>query len=317
MSTVFSRILSLFLSFVFSVAGTFGGVQNFGKPYAPESADDLSLYAVVVSDLHVNNTITHARNFKLMKLFSGVGKSEVQPDALIMPGDLTERAQMREYAILSTLLRDTPAKQILPAMGNHDARGVMTKSDYPQNLQNYCDFCSSIGVQTDKPYWSTVINGYTFIVLGSEDEVKDCAYISPSQLLWLYLTLAEARESGNPAFVICHQPLAHTNNVDKSWPVAGTIGEQSDAVESILRRYAEGGLPIVYFSGHLHDEFSTYSFENPVRNLYLVNLPSAQYNGNGDGLVLEAYADRILLRTRSFITGEWLADTYEIPLIVG
>ena len=138
MSTVFSRILSLFLSLVFSVMGTVFNTQIAGKPYAPENADDLSLYAVVVSDLHVNSTITHARNIKLMKLFSGIAKCEVQPDALIMPGDLTERAQKREFAILSTLLQDMPAKQILPATGNHDARGIMTKSDYAQNLQNYC-----------------------------------------------------------------------------------------------------------------------------------------------------------------------------------
>lgn len=315
MEKLFFRILAFFLSAVLSFLGVQFRVKDAGSPFKPEDADSLLLNVAVVSDLHTNGWTPHERNIKLMKLFCGVSKSETPLDALVFSGDLTETAQRKQYAILSDLLKMyAKAGCILPATGNHDIRGVMGVDDFETNMRNYYAFCEKTGVQTDKPYWSQTVGGYTFLVLGSEAEVKDSAYISPEQLQWLDETLAAAEKTGRPVFLICHQPLAHTNNVDKSWPVAGTLGEQSDAAEAILKRYAEAGLPIVYISGHLHDDFSAHSFENPHENFYCLNLPSAQYNDGGRGVMLEAYADRVLIRTRDFISGEWLPDTYTVEL---
>lgn len=313
MQKLFVRVLAFFVSAVLSFMGTQNHVKDAGLPFGPENETGILLNAAVVSDTHTNGWTPHAHNVKLMKLLCGVSKSETPLDALVIPGDLTETARTHEYAILSELLgRYAKAQVILSATGNHDVRGLMGVVDYEKNMRNYYAFCGTVGVQTDKPYWSQTVNGYTFVVLGSDSEVKDSAYVSPAQMRWLNQTLREAEEAARPVFIICHQPLAHTNNVDKSWPGAGTLGEQSDAVEAILKRHADAGLPIVWISGHLHDDFSAYSFETPHENLYCLNLPSAQYNDGGRGVMLEAYADRVLFRTRDFISGEWLGDTYTV-----
>ena len=314
MQTLFLRIFSVLLSAILSFMGTYNHVSDAGKAYGPEDPDGVLLNVAVVSDLHTNGWTTHTRNVTLLKLFHGVAKSETPLDALVMPGDLTETAARKEYAILSYALNAAGlTKNVVPALGNHDVRGVMGVVDYAKNMRNYYAFCGAVGVQTDKPYWKTAVNGYTFIVLGSDDEVKDCAYLSDAQLAWLDESLTAAEQTGKPVFLICHQPLAHTNGVDTSWPVAGTVGEQSDAVEQILKKHTDAGLPVVWISGHLHDDFSAHSFESPSKNFYCLNLPSAQYSG-GKGVMLEVYADRVLLRTRNFITGEWLADTYTISI---
>ncbi len=315
MQKTYIRILSLFLSVILSFMGMQNHVKDAGSAYAPEDADGALLNVAVVSDLHTNDWTPHKHNVKLMRLLCGVSKSETPLDALVFPGDLTETAQRKQYAILAELLKTyAKAKNILPASGNHDVRGVMGVEEYEKNMRNYYAFCDTVGVQTDKPYWTQNVGGYTFIVLGSEAEEKDCAYISPTQILWLDETLSLAEKIGRPIFLICHQPLAHTNNVDAAWPVAGTLGAQSDAVETILEKHADTGLPILYISGHLHEEFSAYSFENPHDNLYCLNLPSAQYNDGGKGVMLEVYADRVRIRTRDFIAGEWLEDAYTISL---
>lgn len=315
MQKLFIRILSFFLSAVLSVMGVVNHVKDAGSPYDVEDKEGILLNVAVVSDLHTNGWAPHQNNVKLLRLLSGVSKSETPLDALVMPGDITETATTSEYAVLSSLLRRyANAENLLPALGNHDVRGDMRVEDYDKNMRNYYAFCDTVGVQTDRPYWSKTVGGYTFLVLGSESEVKDSAYISPAQLQWLDESLTAAEETGKPVFLICHQPLAHTNNVDAFWPVAGTIGEQSDDVEAILEKHARAGLPVVYISGHLHEEFNAYSFETPHDNFYCLNLPSAQYNDGGKGVMLEVYADRVLLRTRDFIGGEWLPDVYTVAL---
>ena len=315
MQIFFTRMLSVLLSLVLSFMGLQNHVKDAGNPYSPADEEHaLLLNAAVVSDLHTNGWTTHERNVNLLKLFNGVAKSTAPLDAIVLPGDLTETATRKEYAILSYALNAAGlTKNVLPASGNHDVRGVMGVQEYEKNMRNYYAFCGTVGVQTDKPYWSTNIGGFTFIILGSESEEKDSAYLSPVQLLWLDETLNTAEKTDRPVFLICHQPLAHTNGVDTSWPGAGTVGEQSDALEAILKKHTGAGLPIVYISGHLHDDFNAHSFENPHDNFYCLNLPSAQYSG-GKGVMLEVYADRILLRTRDFIAGEWLADTYTVAL---
>ena len=315
MQTLFLRFLSFLLAFILPFMGAVHHVKDAGCPYAAEDKDSVLLNVAVASDLHTNSMTTHGHNVKLMRLFSGIAKSETPLDALVFPGDLTETAQTMEYANLTELLKITVgAKTVLPATGNHDIRGVMGVPEYEKNLRNYYAFCGAVGVQTDKPYWTKDIGGYTFIVLGSESEEKDSAYISPAQLQWLDDTLTAAEQTGKPVFLVCHQPLAHTNNVDVSWPGAGTIGGQSDEAEAILKKHAAAGLPIIWISGHLHDDFSTHSFESPSANFYCLNLPSAQYNDGGKGVMLEVYADRVLIRTRDFIAGEWLTDAYTVQL---
>ena len=313
MQTLLMRILSFLLSAILSVVGLQNRVGDAGSAYTADDEERVLLNVAVVSDLHTNGWTLHERNVNLLKLFRGIAKSSTPLDALVLPGDLTEQAMQGEYATLFYALKAAGlTENVLPATGNHDIRGIMGVNDFSKSMRNYFAFCETVGIQTDKSYWATNIEGFTFIVLGSETEEKDSAYLSPMQLLWLDETLYTAEKTGRPVFLICHQPLAHTNNVDTAWPVGGTVGDQSDALEAILKKHTDSGLPVVYISGHLHKDFNAHSFER-YGNLYCLNLPSAQFSG-GKGVMLEVYSDRILLRARNFISGEWLANVYTVTL---
>ena len=317
MKTVFTRFMLLFTSVMLAFTCLFHGADSAGNTYQAEDPDNVKMYAAVVSDLHAVDKLNRDNNLVLEKLFSGVAKSETPLDAIVMPGDITNNATRDEYRCLTAILqRYNKADMLIPALGNHDVRGDMNvDGDYDDNLQRYYSFCHTLGVPADKPYWSVNVNGYLFIVLGSEAEVKDRAYISPTQIEWLDGQLAKAERRGRPAFIVCHQVIDHTNNVDVSWYYDGSIGEQSDAVRDVIRSHTDNGLKVLFISGHLHEPFGAHSFEQPWPNLYCLNMPSSQYtDGGGVGCTLECYADQVLIRTRNFITGEWLPDTYTIPL---
>ena len=292
------------------------GADRAGAAYSAQAPDDVLMNAAVVSDLHASNSATHERNVKLEHLFAGIAKSQTRLNALVLPGDLTNNGGMDEFGSLTSILkRYNAADSVIAAIGNHDARGDMDKEDYADNMAGYYALCQKMGVKTNKPYWSKDVNGYLFIVLGSEDEVKDRAYISDEQIEWLDGQLEKAERRGRPAFIVCHQVIDHTNNVDVSWYFDGSIGEQSDAVRDVIRSHTDNGLTVLFISGHLHESFGEHSFEQPWPNLYCLNMPSAQYNGEGgEGCMLEAYADRVLIRARNFIAGEWMDAVYTIPL---
>lgn len=316
MKTVFSRFLLFFTSVILALTCLFTGADRAGSAYEAQKPDEILMNAVIVSDTHTSDTVRHQNNKTLAKLFAGIGKSKTKLDAVVIPGDLTECGLPKEYTCLAAIInRYCRADTLIPALGNHDVRGDMSVEDYDANMQAYYDFCQTMHVPADKQYWSVNVNGYLFIVLGAESEEKDRTWFSDKQIEWLDGQLAKAERRGKPAFIVNHQVIDHTNNVDNEWYFEGSIGEQSDEVEAVIRRHTDRGLPVVFISGHLHAAYSEYSFEEPSENLYCLNLPSAQYTEKfGQGCTLEVYADRVLIRTRNFINGEWLPDVYTIPL---
>ncbi|MCR5042360.1 MAG: metallophosphoesterase [Clostridia bacterium] len=316
MKLFFYRLSVTFVMILYAFIGIFNGVPGAGSAYGAKEPANVLLNAAVVSDLHTDGNIVRDRNIVLAKLFSGIGKSETKLDAVVMPGDITNSAAESEYRCLAAILKKyNKAENIIPALGNHDIRGDMSVDDYEQNMQNYYDFCSALGLEIDKPYHSVSVNGYCFIVLGAEDEIKDRTWFSDAQLQWLDSELAKAAESGKPAFIINHQVIDHTNDVDALWYYDGSIGEQSDAVRDTILSYSDNGLPVIFISGHLHADFSDSSFEKYGGGLYCLNLPSAQFNEEfGQGCMIEAYADRVEIRARNFITGEWMPFEYTVPL---
>ena len=324
MKTFLFRFTLLFTCIGLLFTSLAAGANSAGSAFKAEDPDAVLLNAVIVSDLHAANALSHDRNKALTRLFAGIDKSKTPPDALVLPGDLTNNGGLDEYRCLAAILkRYNHADSLIAAIGNHDARGDMNAEDYAENMANYYTFCAAMDIKTDKPYWSEVVKGYSFIVLGSEDEVKDRAYISEEQLAWLDAQLTEAEQNGKLAFVICHQVIDHTNNVDWWWYFDGSVGEQSDAVRDVIRSHTDRGLTVLFLSGHLHRCFCADSFEQPWPNLYCLNVPTVQDDNvqindarpdAGEGCTIEVYADRVLIRPRNFITGEWLDFEYSIPL---
>ena len=187
------------------------------------------------------------------------------------------------------------------------------------------------GRKIENEYYSTQVNGYTFIVLASEYDHTDM-YVSPAQLAWLEAEMAKASQDGKPIFVISHWPVNASHGLPESWgdkeydPDEGGMGDQSDAVAAILKKYKN----VFLISGHIHLGFKnegqlgryTYSSVESDGSFHSINLPSYMYMtgrgriANGTGYAFEVYDDEVVIRARSFSAGVWYSDySWTIDLV--
>ena len=164
-------------------------------------------------------------------------------------------------------------------------------------------------------FYSTEINGYTFIVMASESSVMEEADISVEQLKWVDETITEATSTGKPVFVILHQPLKETHQVWQAWNSpddnAGTVGDQSDALYDIMNKYNN----VFLVTGHLHMGFSKEWTVPPIGNFWGINLPGigpnnadGEYNESGTGYIMEVYDDRVEFIARDFNLGKYITE---------
>lgn len=300
------------------------GVNFFTGGYAPkEKTETPALTFAVISDVHM--TVDPLRADMLALGLHDMAHASRRLDALVLCGDNTDHGYRDQYNLLAqTMAGYDPANEIILAEGNHD---TWTSDDgYEPAKALFLEYSKRItGRELTEAYFSTEINGYTFIVLASEYDHTD-AYFSEAQLTWLDESLAAAAGQGKPVFVISHWPLNGTHGLTKVWtlerntdPATGGIGDQSDEVEAILKKYEN----VFFITGHLHNGFSTALTQklDPVfsyvsieteGSFHSVNLPSYMYpatrgsNFNAQGCVFEVYADHVVVRGRNFAAGTWL-----------
>lgn len=234
-------------------------------------------------------------------------------DAIVGIGDIAENGLAEEYRLVYDELKDIDTRFIM-ASGNHDIR----LRAYSQSVSRFCSFTNALNGDSDmtKFAYSEYVNGYKFIVMGSDRTEFEEAYISDAQLKWLDEELAT--EKGKPVFVVLHQPLKLTHGLPSTWgngtnKTAGSVGEQSDQIKAILSKHAADST-VVLITGHLHTGFGDYSFEK-IDGFYSVNAPSlAIDNKDGDvvgaGLAFigEVYEDEIIFRARNLEKGEWYPE---------
>lgn len=317
-----SRIASFFMVILYTLTSAFSVIPRtfwFGdSQYTVEDSQSILLDAALISDTHSDSDYFHDRSKLLRRAVCGVSQTDRIPDALIIAGDISNASDSREYRRLQGTIRTfNKVETILPAAGNHDVRA---RDTYEEAMGYFCDFASFCGIETDKPYYSTTVNGYYFIILGSEDQTSIEAYISDEQLDWFENQLTEALKTEKPFFIICHQAMYNSNNVvfnpeaEKNWG----IGAQSERVEEIVRKYVPSyDYPVFFISGHLHHNFDEYTVDDDFcDNLWCVTLPSVTKTDNGGlGMAMEVYSDRVLLRARNYITMEWIEDyQYSVPV---
>ena len=290
------------------------GMMPTSKCYEAESPDDVLLNAVIAADLHTDAQASRDRTNILRKAFVGISKDKTDLDAVIFAGDNTNCGDEAEYANLRRLTSVyLKTDRIIPAMGNHDSWHHSDDPDYEKAEELFQDYCAHCGIDTDKNYYSTAVNGFYFIVLGTETIMHNGSRISDVQAEWFDKTLGEACESGKPIFIICHQTLAGHNGIRSDDDDAGSIGKDSAKIEAILNKHAaDSDNPIFFFSGHLHVLNDSTHEKNG--NIHYVTLPSLEYTyGGGLGFVLEVYSDKVLLRCRNFIT-DCYVDHYEYSI---
>lgn len=328
MVAVFKAISAFFMAITTLLAFPFAG--NISADFAPKDAENVNLTFATISDSHMKDSPTRA--FMMELGLADMQDADYPLDALVHAGDITDHAYEEQWQKTAEVFaKYTPAKNIILAPGNHDTWGSEEDDRFPESSERFTRYGSLImDREIDKVYYSAKVNGYTFIVMSSEDDGTD-AYVSDEQLVWLDATLAEASKDDLPIFLVFHQPLNGSHGLPRTWgddepePMDGGIGPESDKVEAILRKYKN----IFYISGHIHngigDKFTSsawgYKSVETNGNITSVNLPSFMYLGyrgqvmSGLGFVFEVYDDEVVIRARSFSSNVWYtAYEYTVEL---
>ncbi len=167
------------------------------------------------------------------------------------------------------------------------------------------------------PYHDHWLGGYHFIFLGSESpHPKDCD-LSAGQLEWLRERLAEEASASKPIFVFLHQPLKDT--VSGSMEEQGWHGVNQDAeLKRVLAAYPQA----ILFSGHTHWQLEAKRMvcDGQGRQPSMFNASSVAYLWTdsdehltgSEGLQVEIYADRVVVRGRDFVRRAWIEGTEHI-----
>lgn len=279
------------------------------------------LVFTVLSDVHIEGN-----NQDRFNLF-GEGirdiNSNTDNDALIFLGDNTMNNQVVELSAFYSILNQyNTIDNVLMVTGNHDlCPSDYNTGDYEDLLGRFFKYKNEY-IETqydDSVYYSYEINGYKFIVLGSESDAGINEDLSDTQLTWLENELESVKESGNPVFIFNHYPL---NNIWADVWSEGHIGDDSDRVYEILKNSEN---QILYFSGHLHMGF--YEDKREVvydDNVTFINVAGfgvdntdgdADIQHSGTGQQVEVYDDEIVIRVRDFAKHEWKNIEYKVNIL--
>lgn len=302
------RVLSLLVAIVVAlVAGKFGGEE-----YELRDPENCKLNFTIISDVHVETN-----NWKRYPAFTrglqNVPKSKSGNDAIVVLGDSVMCGQYLEnvifHGLMELFMRD---ETVLPVLGNHDAGNG--EGDPAKILNRWYRFTDAFfDLQLEHPYYYQVVDGYYFIILGSEAEKTDECVYSDTQLTWLEDTLALAAESGKPAFVIAHFPLhwSKDENLQPTWR----------PLQILQNYYREHDL--FFLCGHHHTPLQrdqSFRFQNGIPQIYAPSLSQLTSGEDyhmdektGEGIVVELYEDSITFRGRNFVRNEWVVDDDGTP----
>lgn len=318
---LFTDFFYKILVWLMSVYAVFGGTLSAPSAEQPIEAldsDSVCLTGVFWGDTQVSDYM-FSRQLYVRNSCLDVAAAKSDIDVLIHAGDVAENGKGSEYKLVAddfALINNVD--NYLITVGNHDVRLRI----YKQTVSNFTDFVNTVDTahHIDSLTFSREINGYKFIVLGTDRTEFEESYFDTETLAFLDSELASATAEGKPAFVICHQPLKLTHGLPDTWgspfDYAGSVGDQSDALKEIIGRYKN----VFFLTGHLHTGFGEYTYDE-ADGAHLVNVPSLGIE-NADGVekaglgfVFEIYQDKVIFRARDFASGTWLPEynaTYSI-----
>ncbi len=302
-------------------------------PYVGPSGDDLiqtneqtgaNLTAVLWADPQFSNYIIKRAKYFDAACEDVTNNVDGRVDVMLNAGDIAENGLLCEYQYVSEKLANAKTDCFLNTVGNHDVR---LKVSYKKTVKTFTGFTNALNKSVgsdftmDALHYSYEINGYRFIVLGTDRTEFEESYISEAQLCWLDAQLTEASNTGKPIFVMIHQPLKLTHGLPDTWnsPIdsAGSVGDQSDSLKYFLNKYDN----VFLITGHLHTGIGQYTYEK-IGNFHSINLPSLTIdnkdgvcNDNGIGFVMEVYNNHVLFRARNFAKGVYMPE-YDIDIPV-
>ena len=312
------KIFTLIITIMYSFNG---GVvaPSTADPIKAKNPDEVELVFATLADPQVSNYM-FGRYQSFQEACMDLENAECEFDAIVGIGDIAENGLLEEYQLVYNEINGL-SKRFIMAEGNHDIRLRAYSQSYDR-FSNFTNLLNRDESMTENAYadgkfaYSEILNGYKFIVMGSDKSVFEESYISPEQLEWIDNELAT--EKGKPVFVVLHQPLKLTHNLPTTWgngtnKEAGSVGDQNDEIKALLAKHAADST-VILITGHLHAGFSQYSYEQ-IEGFHSFNVPSftienkdGEEGGNGAGLtyIVEVDDDEVLFRARNCKTGEWL-----------
>ena len=262
-----------------------------------------------IADTHLIDN--ESATINLGNFFQDIKNAKGKFDAVLIAGDLSEYGKIAEYnRFFNVFDQFKNTFKLFVTMGNHDVRFL-----FPRNQKIIMDKVNEyLGIDTQgKSYYSYDVNGYTFIVIGTEKRVLEKAHITQAQIDFLDSELSRATKEGKPAFVMCHQAFAFTHGLPEVWKT-GDMGEQSDDVRKVMEKYKN----VFFINGHLHGGIFEKTLEilNKDNNVISLSIPCYRKENNfgirdcGVGYYCEVYDNKVIFTARNFVKGEPVTGEY-------
>ncbi len=256
-----------------------------------------------IADTHLVDN--EAATVNLNNFFKDLDDGKNTTDAVLMAGDICDYGKIKEYNRFFGVFDNFKDKyKIFLTMGNHDVRFL-----FPRNQKIIMDKVNEyLNINTNgKSYYSYDIQGYKFIVIGTEKRVLEKAHITQDQIDFLDRELESATKEGKPAFVMCHQAFAETHGLPEVWKT-GDMGEQNNEVREVIEKYKN----VFFINGHLHGGVYEKTFEtlNAENNVQSISIPCYRKENNfghnecGVGYYCTVTDDKVTFKARNFLKGK-------------
>lgn len=283
----------------------FGVSKNGAEPHAVLDEESCRLSAFIASDAHIEgNQYGKFKNFS--RMLYDIKNGTTENDAVVFLGDNTMNGQnIENMFFFGALSKVSPAKNMIVALGNHDVGNG--EGNYNELIERYLAYNNMFfNAGISKPYFYKVINGYYFIMLGTEASTSNEMAVTQEQLDFLRATMDLATAEGKPVFVFNHHPVNREE------------GEYVYSIINILESYRN----VFYIYGHTH--WPLYSHTMQVYDkVHMLNVPmftsinpeDTTGEDTGVAFALEVYDDSVVFRARDCYDGKWLENyTYTIPI---
>ena len=287
--------------------------QQLKDAYNEFSAPEKGLASFeVISDTHIKGTDTTESMY--MGLVDAIEDTKREfPDSLgiFNSGDFSEDGyenQMQGYYNIINSYKDEI--NFMTALGNHDVRW---KSGWDEIYERYMRFNSDYMGDTDgKVYYDQWFGGYHFIVMNTEWDIKDRAYISDEQIEWLRETIAENNEDGSqPVFIMFHQAMRDTYFNSNDWDV----GMQDYKIKEVLRDYPNTFM----FTGHIHNGVDTCDIIQTEYG-FMVDVPGFRSNDVGIargqyGYHVTIHEDKVVISVYDYLNDCWVPEYEKVAYL--
>nr|WP_237179059.1 metallophosphoesterase [Paenibacillus sp. MMS18-CY102] len=269
-------------------------------------SDGLNLVFPVISDIHIGAGDKAATKFA--NVLKQINRIAPQYDAMVSAGDLTDKGEAMQYETFMAIYnghKQAAARHLL-AIGNHDYYGT---SSAARAQKLFMDKTGMPGI-----YYDTWINGYHFIVIGSENKTTN-GTLSDRQLGWLNTKLADHASVDKPIFVIFHQHISNTVYGSDEWGHT----QKHKQLYAILARYPQA----ITFSGHSHymldDPRSVHQRDFTSFGTSAIRYPeleSGMVQGNhpsddiAQGYIVQVKDKQVIVKRRDFHRDDWTGEDW-------